>query len=144
MEAEEVTAAPDVNSAGSSPSRHENVMSVHAFGQPALLYAAHTVPSKAWETFTHQSSDVLRRVVSTAASWGQEHFAARHERLKLASRLLHTCSASRRRAATVFSSIQRVEQGEVQRARVLSTAQQHAVDQRTAHRVHQSMQQGNI
>jgi hypothetical protein len=40
---------------------------------------------KAWEAFTSHSCNVLRRVVSSEASGGQEHFTAQQELLALAS-----------------------------------------------------------
>jgi hypothetical protein len=77
MDAEEATATLIEESAGSSASTQEQALLVNAFDQPALLYAAPTVPRKAWEPFTSHASEVLRRVVSTAANGGQEHCAAR-------------------------------------------------------------------
>jgi hypothetical protein len=95
MDAAEATATLIEESAGSLASTQEQALLVNAFDQPALLYAAPTVPRKAWELFPSHASEVLRRVVSTAANGGQEHCAARHELLTLVSRLLHSsCGTS--------------------------------------------------
>jgi hypothetical protein len=72
MEAEEVLTAPDVDSGGSSTSTRDSAMQVNAFDQPFLPCAAPEVPRKARAAVTSHTSDVLRRVVFTAASGGQE------------------------------------------------------------------------
>jgi hypothetical protein len=92
VEAEEVPAGLVMDSAGPLTFTLENALPMNAYGQPILLYAAPTVPRKAWEAFTSHSSYVLSWVVTTPASGGQEYFTDRQELLTSASLLLHSSS----------------------------------------------------
>lgn len=111
---------------------------------PQIHYSAQAVPKEVKKDWSQAGAALWRKVITAAATGGDEHERAKEEVQLFPSRILGNTNGSYRRKAKVQGNLKRYKEGTLPQPKPISPQKRKAAEQRVARQVQEQLVNGNV